>query len=87
MEIKILKEEKNEIEFELESLTLAEVLRYYLNRNQAVTFAAWKREHATMNPVVLVKTSGKDAKSIVRETINTILKDLDSLAADFKNLK
>ncbi len=87
MEIKILRKEKNEIEIELESLTIVEILRVYLNKNPVVTFAAWKREHATMNPILLVKTSGKDAKSVVDEAVKSVLKDLDSVASEFKKLK
>ena len=65
MEMKVLKKEKNEIEIEFDNLTFPEILRVYLNKDPAVAFAAWKKEHATMNPVLLVKTKGKDAKTAV----------------------
>ena len=84
MKIKFLKEEKNELEFELESLTLAEILRVYLNKDSAVTFVAWKKEHETMDPILKVKTSGKNAKIIVKNAVNSILKELDQLSEDFK---
>ena len=45
MEIEFLKEEKDDIEVKLENVTLAEILRVYLNEDSSVTFAAWKREH------------------------------------------
>ena len=35
MEIKILKDEKNELDIELSSLTIAEILRVYLNKEGA----------------------------------------------------
>jgi DNA-directed RNA polymerase subunit L len=87
MEINVLKNEKDEIEVELESLTIAEILRVYLNKDSDVTFAAWKREHPTKKPILLVKTKGKTAKKAVDEAVSAITKDLDSLEADFKKLK
>jgi DNA-directed RNA polymerase subunit L len=87
MEINILKNEKDEIEVELNSLTIAEILRVYLNKDSDVTFAAWKREHPTKKPVLLIKTKGKTAKKAVDEAVSGITKDLESLEADFKKLK
>ena len=87
MEIQILKNEKEEMEFELSSLTLVEILRVYLNKDEDVVFAAWKREHPTKKPIFLVKTKGKSAKKAVDEAITAMVKDLDKLEADFKKLK
>jgi DNA-directed RNA polymerase subunit L len=87
MEVKFLKDEKNEVEFELPDLTMAEILRVYLNEDSSVTFAAWKREHYTKNPVLKVKTKDKDAKAVIKAAIETISKELDSIASDFKSLK
>ena len=39
--MKIIKDEKNAIEVELENITLAEILRVYLNKDSGVSFAAW----------------------------------------------
>jgi DNA-directed RNA polymerase subunit L len=87
MEITILKSSKEEIELEIESLTIAEILRVYLNKDSAVTFAAWRREHPTKKPVLLVKTKGKTAKKAIDDAISAITKDLAKLEADFKKLK
>lgn len=87
MEVKILKQDKNEIEVESDSVTLVEILRVYLNKNSAVTFAAWNREHFTKKPVLKVKTSGKDAKSIVEAAIKAVVSDLDKVETEFKALK
>ena len=87
MEIKILKSSKEEIEFQIESLTIAEILKVYLNQDSAVTFAAWKREHPTEKPIVLVKTKGKTAKKAVNDAISAITKELDNLESDFKKMK
>jgi DNA-directed RNA polymerase subunit L len=62
MELNILKDEKDEIELQTDNLTMAEILRVYLNKDASVTFAAWRRGHATENPVLLVKTKGKTAR-------------------------
>lgn len=86
MDINVLKNEKEEIELEIQSLTLVEILRVYLNKDSSVTFAAWRREHPTKNPVLLVKTKSKTAKKAVNDAINSITKDLDKFEADVKKL-
>lgn len=87
MEINILKSSKEEIEVELENLTIAEILRVYLNEDANVSFAAWKRKHPTKKPVFLVKTKGKSAKKAIEDAVSAITKDLEKLEADFKKLK
>ncbi len=87
MEINILKSSKEEIELELENLTIVEILRVYLNKDSAVTLAVWKREHPTKKPILLVKTKGKTAKKAIDDAVSLITKDLDKLEADFKKLK
>jgi len=87
MEINVLKSSKDEIEVELDSLTIAEILRVYLNKDSAVTFAAWKREHPTKKPSLIIKTKGKTAKKAVEEAVSEIEKDLEKLEADFKKMK
>ena len=87
MEMNILKSSKNEIELELENVTLAEVLRVYLNKDSAVSFVAWKREHPTKKPILLVKTKGKTAKKAVNDSVSEIVKELDKIEADFKKMK
>ena len=87
MEIKILKSSKDEIEFQVDSLTIAEILRVYLNKDSAVTFAAWKREHPTKSPIILVRTKAKSAKKAVNDAASAITKDLDKVEGDFKKMK
>ena len=87
MEIKILKSSKDEIEVEVNSLTLVELLRVYLNKDSSVSFAAWKREHPTKNPVILIKTKGKTAKKAINDAVSAVEKDLDKLLDDFKKIK
>ncbi len=87
MEINILKSSKDEIEFEVDSITIVEILRVYLNKDPSVTFAAWKREHPTKKPALLIKTKGKTAKKAVDDAVSEIEKDLEKIEADFKKLK
>ena len=85
--MKVLNSAKEEIELETDSLTLVEILRVYLNKDSSVSFAAWKREHPTKNPVLLVKTKGKTAKKAINDAISGIVKDLDKIEKDFKGMK
>lgn len=87
MEMNILRNEKEELELETDSLTMVEILRVYLNKDSAVTFAAWKREHPTKKPVLLVKTKGKSAKKAIEEAVSAITKDLDKVEDEFKKMK
>jgi DNA-directed RNA polymerase subunit L len=84
MELKFLKREKDEVEFELPSLTLAEILRIYLNSDSDVSFAAWRREHFTKNPVMKVKA--KDVKTSIKKAVDAIVSDMDGVIESFKKL-
>lgn len=87
MEVSVIKSSKDELEMESDSLTVVEILRVYLNKDSAVHFAAWKREHPTKNPVLVVRTKGKTAKKAVNDAISAIAKDLDKIEDDFKKMK
>ncbi len=87
MEFRILKSDKEEIEIELESLTIAEIMRVYLNKDSSVVFAAWKRIHPTEKPILKVKTKGKAVKKAINDAIAGITKDLDKIESDFKKMK
>ncbi|MBU0894487.1 MAG: hypothetical protein KKF48_00835 [Nanoarchaeota archaeon] len=87
MEIDILKAEKEEVEVKLESLTIAELLRVYLNKDSGVSFVAWKRDHPTEKPILNLKTKGKTAKKAINDAVVAITKDLDKTLDDFKKMK
>jgi DNA-directed RNA polymerase subunit L len=87
MEMNILRNEKEELELETDSLTIVEILRVYLNKDSDVIFAAWKREHPTKKPILLVKTKGKSAKKAIDDAVSAITKDLEKIESDFKKLK
>ena len=85
MELEILKQEKEAIEVQLDNLTLAEILRVYLNKDSDVKFAAWKREHPTKKPILSVKA--KNPKKAIKDAVSAITKDLDKIEKDFSKLK
>ncbi len=87
MEINIIESSKNEIKVEIENLTIAEILRVYLNNDSAVTFVAWKRKHPTEKPILFVQTAGKSASKAINDAVSFITKDLDKLESEFKKLK
>ncbi|PXY71450.1 hypothetical protein CXX78_00950 [Candidatus Parvarchaeota archaeon] len=78
MNIEIIKSDKNELELKLDNLTIAEILRVYLN-NQGIKFAAWRKEHPDKPIIFRVESSGKTVKKAINEAINLMKKDCDSL--------
>ena len=86
MEIKVLKTTKNEIELEIDDLTIAEVIREYLHKDKSVEFAAWKRDHPSKPAILKVETKGKDAKKAIEDAVNVIMKEADALVANVKKL-
>jgi len=87
MEIKVLSSSSDEMELEINNLTLVEILRVYLNKDSSVTFAAWKREHSTKSPVLSFKTKGKTPKKALNDAIDDITKELESIESEFSKLK
>jgi len=84
---KVLKNEKNHLEVELNNLTMAEVTRTALWDDSAVTMAAWRREHPTKNPVLVVKTSGKTAKKALTDALDRLSKLNTKVLGDVKKIK
>ena len=85
--MEILKSSKDEIEVRIGNMTLVEILRVYLNKDPAVSFAAWKRDHPSEKPILKVTTKGKSAKKAISDAVTSIVKELDKIEADFKKLK
>mgnify|MGYP001573615562 CR=1 FL=1 len=83
MNIEIIKEESDLIELRIDNLTVAEILRVYLNEN-GIKFAAWRRDHLTKPVIFRIESSGKSVKKFVSEAVNSITKDLNSLASVLK---
>jgi len=87
MDVKILKNEKQELIVEIGNLTIAEILRVYLNQDDSVKFAAWRREHPSKPTILNIKTSGKTAKKALQDAISAIEKDSSKLLQEFKRAK
>ena len=87
MEIKILKDEKNELEISIDNQTLAELLRVYTSEEGGVDLAVWKREHPSKPIHLVVKTSGKSPKKALQDAISKIEKDTSNLLSEFKKAK
>ena len=84
MNIKILKDEKKELDVQVDSLTLVELLRVYLNKEGADA-AAWKREHPTKSPVLHIEAD--NPKKLLQKAIASVQKELDNLLEEAKKLK
>lgn len=87
MNIEILKDEKNELEVQLDNQTIAELVRVYLNEDSAVKLGAWKREHYSKPVILKVLTEGKTAKKALHDAIAKTQKDLEKYANEFKKAK
>ncbi|MBI2451986.1 hypothetical protein HYV50_02825 [Candidatus Pacearchaeota archaeon] len=83
MNIEIVKQDKNEVEVKLDSITVAEILRVYLNEH-GVDFAAWRREHPD-KPIIMRIQSDKSVKKEVSEAVSAIKKDLDKVSGLARN--
>ena len=84
MEVKILKEEKNTLDVELDSLTVAELMRVYVNKEGA-KLAAWRREHTTSNPVLHIEAD--NPKKILKKAVAEVQKELEAITSEFKKIK
>jgi DNA-directed RNA polymerase subunit L len=84
MEVKIVKDEKDNLLIEIDNQTVAELLRVYLNKDDAVELAAWKREHSDKPVIFEIKTKGKTAKKALNDAIASIEKDTGKITDEFK---
>jgi len=87
MIVKVLKNEKDHLEIEIDNLTIAELVRSALWDDSAVTIAAWKREHPTKNPILVIKTKGKSAKKALIDCLGRIEKLNDKVLSEIKKAK
>jgi DNA-directed RNA polymerase subunit L len=86
MKINVIKKEKNELEIELDNLTIAELLRNELWNDDSVEVSAWKRENPSKNPILVVKTKGKDAKKVLLDAISRIRDKNKDILKEFKKV-
>jgi DNA-directed RNA polymerase subunit L len=79
MNVEIISEENDLLELRVDNLTVAEILRVYLNEN-GIKFAAWRRDHLTKPVIFRIESSGKSVKKAITEAISSINKDLSVLS-------
>jgi DNA-directed RNA polymerase subunit L len=84
MEVKIIKDEKENLIIELDNQTVAEILRVYLNQEDAVEMAAWKREHHDKPVILEIRSKGKSARKILEDAASAIEKDSGKYLEEFK---
>lgn len=84
MEIKILKDEKEDLLLEIDNVSLAELLRVQINKEDTATLVAWKREHPDKNAVFEIKTKGKLARKVLIDALAIIEKELEQYLDEFK---
>lgn len=87
MEIKILKDEKNELDVQINNQTIAEIVRVYLNMDDSVKIAAWRKEHYSRPLTLKIVTDGKTAKKALSDAIAKCQKDLEKYSDEFKKAK
>ena len=75
------------MEIEIDNLTLAELLRVELWKDEATQFAAWKRDHPSKPCILSLRTKDKSAKKVLQNTIEKIIKNNKKLLEQFKKLK
>ncbi len=83
MKVEVLKNEKNDLEFNIDNLTSAEILRDYLYRT-GNDFAAWRREHPSKPLIFKISSSDKSAKKAVADAVIAIKKDCGKILAVLK---
>jgi DNA-directed RNA polymerase subunit L len=83
MEVKMIKSGKDEVELTVDSITVAEVLRVYLNE-QGIKFAAWREEHPTKPITFKIQSSGKTVKKAISDAVSAIKKDSELIVKTSK---
>jgi DNA-directed RNA polymerase subunit L len=84
MEITILTDEKDHLLFEMDNQTVAELLRVYMNEDDSIVLASWKRVHPNKPVVFEIKTKGKAAKKVLEDAVQAIEKDNSKIVDEFK---
>ena len=81
MEIQVLKQDKKEMDVQIDNMTIIELLRVYLNKEGA-DVAAWRREHPSKPAVLHIEADNPE--KLLKKTILVIQKDLDKYSEEFK---
>lgn len=90
MEINIVSEEKNKIEFEVigEDHTLCNALRKKLWEDRDLEVAAYRIEHPQISdPKMIVEMKKGSPKKALSNAVDGLKEDIKSLKTSFKNAK
>jgi len=79
MNVEIVNQEKDIIEVKVDNVTIAEILREYLNKN-GIKFAAWRMDHPSKPVLFKIESSGKTVKKAISDAISSIKKDADKIS-------
>jgi DNA-directed RNA polymerase subunit L len=87
MEIEILSEEKNKIQFKLkdETHTLLNILTKELFNDKNVEFAGYRMEHPLINEAT-VSVTAKNPKKSIKDAVKRIQKQVDNFQAQVKKM-
>ena len=83
MEIKILEDKKNELEFEIADWdsTIAEIIIDRLNSYKEVEFAAYKIEHPLIHgPKFYIKSKSKEPRTLLLKAIKEISSEIEKFS-------
>ncbi len=83
MNVEFLKNDKHDVELLVDNITVAEVLRVYLNE-QGIQFAAWRREHPSKPIIFRIQSSDKTVKKAVADAVIAIKKDCEKIVSGLK---
>jgi DNA-directed RNA polymerase subunit L len=89
MEVKVLKDESDELSFEIigADQSLAQLIVERLNKDKSVTFAASKVAHPLIaNPSVVLKTKGKKASEVLISTLKEIKDEIVEFRGKFQEI-
>jgi DNA-directed RNA polymerase subunit L len=84
MNLEIVKAEKSDMELKIDNPTIAEIMRVYLNQDNA-DLAVWRREHP-FKPLTM-KIQSSNVKKSVSDAVKAIKSDLDKLSSVVKKAK
>ena len=87
MQIKIIDEKKNRIEFEVDGVThgFCNVLKEWLNKNENIKIASYRVKHPLISkPEFIVETDGADPRKTVISSAQKLKKELEKFEEEAK---
>lgn len=82
MKLEVIKEGKTflELKFDEDAHTILNILKKKLLEDSSVEFTGYNKPHPLKNESVLViRTKRKSPKKVLKEALNDVIKDLESL--------